>query len=54
MSRWLDEDAAMEDQMREEAERRDEREAIQTLVPPTTDHRQTLLARLLRRGQRGQ
>jgi len=54
MSRWLDEDAAMEDQMRKEAERRDEREAIETLVPPTTDHRQTLLARLLRRGQRGQ
>ena len=50
MSRWFDEDAAIEDSMVEEAERAEERNAIETIVPSTTDHRQTPLARLLRRG----
>lgn len=54
MSRSFDEDAAIEDHMREESERVEERVAIDNRVPPTTDHRQTPLARLLRRGQRGQ
>lgn len=54
MRRWFDEDAAIGDHMMEEDERRQEREAIDTLVPPTSDHRQTLLARLLRRGRGGQ
>jgi hypothetical protein len=49
----FDEDAAFEAHLVEEAERSEEKGAIETLVPPTTDRRQTPLARLFRRGQRG-
>jgi hypothetical protein len=54
MWRSFDEEAEIEDSMREEAERRHESEAIDTLMPRTTDQQQTPLARLLRRGRRGQ
>jgi len=50
MSRHFDEDAALQDHWREEAERGQEREAIDQLAPPPVDHRRTLLTRL--RGRR--
>jgi len=53
MWRSFDEEAEMEAHMVEEDEPRGDRRAIETIVPPTTDHRQTPLARLLRRGLRG-